>query len=60
MLGKKVKDKVTEFEGRCIGVSQYLFGEPRILVALRGVNEKTGAPHEGEWFAQARFVELPE
>lgn len=55
LLGLRVKDKVTGFEGVCDCVSYDLYGCIQGVVRATKVNEKGEYP-EGKWFDVARLA----
>jgi len=52
MLGKKVKDKVTGFEGIAIGICNYLYGCQQVGVAPAA---KDGKIENAQWFDIGRI-----
>ena len=53
-LGTKGRDKVTGFEGICMGTAQYLTGCNQILLVPTHLDEK-GKRLDGEWFDDIRI-----
>jgi hypothetical protein len=51
-LGKKVKDKITGFEGIVTGVASYLYGCDQYLVTPPA---KDGAKVDAYWFDEGRL-----
>ena len=49
VLGKKVKDVVTGFEGIAVGVAHYLNGCTRVCIQPRGLKDKDGGTVDSEW-----------
>ena len=54
-LGKKVRDKITGFEGTLIGRASYLFGCDQLCVAPAA---KDGNLQDSKWFDDGRLVEI--
>jgi hypothetical protein len=53
-LGMKGRDKLTGFEGVCLGVAQYLTGCDQILLVPDHTGEHGKRP-DGEWFDDMRI-----
>jgi hypothetical protein len=53
-LGMKCKDKLTGFEGVCVGQAQYLTGCNQVLLVPDHVGEHGKRP-DGEWFDDMRI-----
>ena len=58
MLGSKVKDLVSGFEGTVLGEAQYLYSVSQLFVVPYGL--KDGRPIDGVWFDHSRLVEVKE
>ena len=57
LLGKKVKDRITGFEGTVTGYVQYITGCNQALVAP-SVDDK-GAMRDSHWFDEQRLDMVP-
>lgn len=53
ILGKKVKDKVTGFEGIAIGITKYLYGCD--VVGVTPAVDKDGKTGDTCWFDEGRI-----
>ena len=56
-LGKKVRDKITGFEGTLVGEARYLYGCNQLCVAPA---VKEGNFQESRWFDDGRLYEIGE
>ncbi len=52
-LGQKSKDRITGFEGLCMGAAQYLTGCSQVQLVPTTL-DKEGKRREGEWFDEQR------
>lgn len=58
ILGKKVKDVVTGFEGIAVGIAHYLNGCTRICIQPRGLKDKDGGTVDSEWVDDVQITVL--
>lgn len=49
VLGKKVKDTITGFEGIATGIAFYLNGCTRVCIQPRHLKDKDGGTVDSEW-----------
>jgi hypothetical protein len=57
VLGSKVRDRITGFEGEVTARTTYLYGLDRLCVEPRVTSEGKGL--EGQWFEAERLEQLP-
>lgn len=57
VLGTKVKDKITGFEGIAVSRTTYLYGCVRVCVEPQGLHD--GKPIESQYFDEQRLEDVP-
>ena len=55
-FGKVYRDRITGFEGKCIGVCSYISGCDQVLIVP--VVDKDGKLVEGAWFDDERLIDV--